>query len=59
MMTTSQLQEARLGRDYWQQYVKLNGYAFYPTKKGLSILARNLDLNIPHLQRCINRYLET
>ena len=57
-MTTEQTHEAEQGRDYWYEYVRLNGYAFYPTEEGLKHLSRNLDLNIPHLRRCITRYLE-
>ncbi len=50
----SRLQE---GRDYWYQYVRLNGYAFEPTAKGLQILSRNLDIKISHLRKCIHLYL--
>lgn len=57
-MTTEQLKLAGRGRGFWQQYVKLNGYAFRPNKTGLERLSRNLDLNIPYLQKCINLYLE-
>jgi hypothetical protein len=46
------------GRDYWWQYTKLNGYAFEPNGEGLKKLSRNLDLNIPHLRKCINAFLE-
>jgi hypothetical protein len=46
------------GRGYWQQYVTLNGYAFRPTDKGLKTLSRNLDINVPHLRRCINQFLQ-
>ena len=57
-MTTAEMADAQRGQDYWYQYIRLNGYAFAPTTAGLNALSRNLDLNIPHLQRCINRYLE-
>lgn len=57
-MTLEQSKLAKLGRDYWLQYVRLNGYAFEPNTEGLKALARNLDLNIPHLRKCINIYLE-
>ena len=56
-MTTAQLHDAGLGRDYWMQYVRLLGYAFSPTDAGLKALARNLDLNVSHLRHCINLYL--
>lgn len=46
------------GRDYWYQYQSINGYAFRPTEEGLRKLSRNLDLNIPHLRKCINIFLE-
>lgn len=58
-LTHKQLEDLRNGRDYWQQYVRLNGYAFRPTADGLAKLSRNLDLNVPHLKRCINTYLES
>lgn len=57
-MTTVKMKFAKEGRDYWQQYVMLNGYAFRPTEDGLKKLSRNLDLNVPHLRKCINAYLE-
>ncbi len=57
-MTTAQLKLAGEGRDYWMQYVRLNGYAFRPNPKGLQELSRNLDISIAHLMRCINAYLE-
>jgi hypothetical protein len=57
-VTQAERDEARLGSGYWSQYVQLNGYAFAPTREGLQKLARNLDLTIGHLQRCITRYLE-
>jgi hypothetical protein len=56
-MTTEQMKYAKEGRGYWQQYVAVNGYAFSPTEAGLRNLSRNLDLNIPHLLKCINAYL--
>lgn len=57
-MTTEQMRYAKEGRDYWQQYVTVNGYAFRPTEAGLEKLSRNLDLNVPHLRKCITAYLE-
>lgn len=57
-MTTDQMKLAREGRSYWQQYIKINGYAFCPSEKGLKKLSRNLDLDITHLRKCINAYLD-
>ena len=57
-MTTEDMKLAALGRHYWYQYVTLNGYAMEPKKKGLEKLSKNLDLNIPHLRKAINKYLE-
>jgi len=57
-MTTEQMKYAKEGRDYWQQYVSLNGYAFEPNEAGLTKLSKNLDLNKPYLRKCINAYLE-
>jgi hypothetical protein len=57
-MTTEQMKYAKEGRDYWQQYVSINGYAFEPNEAGLKKLSKNLDLNRPYLRKCINAYLE-
>lgn len=46
------------GRSYWMEYVKVNGYAFYPTEQGLTKLSRLLDINKPHLKKSINIFLE-
>ncbi len=48
-----------LGKGYWAEYVRLNGYSFIPNEAGIKKLARELDLNIKHLQEHINFYLET
>jgi hypothetical protein len=47
------------GRDYWFYYIKINGYAFRATNDGLKKIGRLLDINIPHLRKCINIYLES
>jgi len=47
-----------LGRDYWFEYVRVNGYSFEPNQMGLKKLARLLDLTVPHVRECINVYLE-
>jgi hypothetical protein len=57
-MTIEERRKALEGRDYWQYYVKINGYAFEPTEKGLSKISKLLDLNLPYLRKCINLYLE-
>ena len=57
-MTIDQMKYAKEGRDYWQQYVKVNGYAFRPTEEGLRSLARNLDLTVTYLRKCICMYLD-
>ena len=49
----------RYGHDFWLQYVRLNGYAWSPTEKGLKVLSRNIDMNIPFVRHCINIYLES
>lgn len=46
------------GRDYWLQYINLNGYAYNPTETGLRILAKNIDISIGHIRKCINIFLE-
>jgi len=58
MPTIEQRKAFELGRSYWMQYIRLNGYAFEPTNTGLSVLSRNLDVNISHLRRHINLFLE-
>jgi hypothetical protein len=57
-MTTDQSRKAGMGRDFWAQYVRLNGWAMEPNERGLKVLARNLDVNVPWLRMCINLYLE-
>jgi hypothetical protein len=57
-MTDDKTKSFELGRDYWMQYVKLNGYSWEPSEEGLKKLSRNIDINIPHLRKCINIYLE-
>jgi len=56
-MTTAQTRLAAEGRDYWQQYIYLNGFAMEPTDAGLRTLSRNLDISIAHLRKCIHLYL--
>ncbi len=48
----------REGRDYWYQYIKLNGYSWQQNQTGLEKLSKNIDINIKHLQKYINYYLE-
>lgn len=57
-MTTQQMQKAGEGRDLWQKYVDLNGYAFRPNEKGLRNLSRTLGLDVPQIRECITLYLE-
>lgn len=56
-MTIDQMKLARLGLSYWQEYVRINGYAFAPSDDGIRRLGRLLDLNSKHLRKCINAYL--
>jgi len=46
-----------LGRDYWDQYVQLNGYAFAPTKKGLKALSASTGITEAELGRTITVFL--
>jgi hypothetical protein len=48
----------REGQSYWYQYVKVNGYSWEQNQTGLEKLSKNIDINIKHLQECINYYLE-
>jgi len=57
-MTIDKMKYWSQGRDYWTQYVKVNGYSFSPKQAGLQKLSKNIDINIPHLRKCINAYLE-
>lgn len=57
-MTTDQLKLASEGAALWQEYVRVNGYAFEPRDAGLQKLSRLLDLNVPYLRKCIHQYLE-
>jgi hypothetical protein len=58
-MTISETKKYLEGSDYWQYYVKINGYAFNPTESGLKKISRLLDINLKHLRKCINLYLES
>lgn len=57
-MTVQNMKYAHEGRDYWLEYVRVNGYSFEPTETGLQRLSRLLDLEIGYLRKCINKYLE-
>lgn len=46
------------GRAMWQEYVRVNGYAWKPTDAGLSKLARILDLRVSYIRQRINTFLE-
>jgi hypothetical protein len=56
-MTIKQTKDFEKGRDYWYQYLKINGYSFSPNEKGITALSKNLDLNKKHLRSCINTFL--
>lgn len=47
------------GKSLWAEYVKVNGYAFYPNNNGIEKLARLLDLNKTYIKKCITSYLES
>jgi len=57
-MLIAEMRKAHEGRDYWQYYVKINGYSYRPNDEGLKKIARLLDLNVPYLRQHINLYLE-
>ena len=46
------------GRDYWYQYLSINGYSLRPNRVGLQKLSHNLDINIPRLRRAINFFID-
>lgn len=57
-MTIDQMQLVKEGKELWFEYVRVNGYAFYPNQNGLKKLCRLLDLNISWVKKRINLYLE-
>lgn len=57
-MTLEQRQKFAEGRQYWQQYVNLNGYSFRPTDEGLRALAKTTSVKAVELRKCINVFLE-
>jgi hypothetical protein len=57
-MTIEQTKLAGLGSGYWLEYVRVNGYSWRPTEKGLAKLSRLLDLNKAHIRKAIYLYLE-
>ena len=58
MATLAVRREFEVGRDYWHQYVQLNGYAFAPNRQGVRKLAQHLGLSVKHVRHCINVFLE-
>ena len=46
------------GKDLWQQYVNLNGYAFEPNAKGISALAKATGLKPKYLRERIDAFLQ-
>ena len=58
-MNQTQRNLAKLGRSYWHEYVRVNGYAFEPKADGISKLARLLDLTPKHTRLAIRAYLNT
>lgn len=57
-MSIRQMGEWTEGREYWLEYVRVNGYAWQPSRSGLQKLSRLLDLEVSYLSRRINFYLE-
>jgi len=57
-MTIEQTKLAGLGSSYWLEYVRVNGYSWRPSEKGLNKLSRLLDLNKAHIRKAIYLYLE-
>jgi len=53
---TQKIKDCEEGRALWYEYIKVNGYAFKPTEKGLKELSRMLDLNVPYIRRLINKF---
>ena len=58
-MITDELKLAKIGKDLWYEYVKLNGYSFDVNQEGLKKLSKILNLNISYMRKCINLYLES
>jgi hypothetical protein len=52
------MQEYYLGRDYWYEYVRINGFSMEPKDKELSALAKSLELKVSQVRRCIYKFLE-
>jgi len=52
-------EEFALGRGYWLEYLRVNGYSFDYTDAGVRKLGRLLDLNTPHLRRCLHIFLHS
>jgi hypothetical protein len=57
-MTIQQRQVWEDGKDLWFEYIRVNGYAFNPSDKGIKELSRLLDLNQKYIKERINFYLE-
>lgn len=46
------------GREYWQVYVQLNGYAFRPTRQGIRRLSKKLGMAPRQFEPQIWAFLE-
>ncbi len=46
------------GRSLWYEYIRVNGYSFYPNDAGIRKLAKLLDLKQSYIRKCINTFLQ-
>lgn len=57
-MTTEEMKLTKEGKEYWQEYLNVNGWAMYPNTKGLKSLNEKIGVKVSHLKKCINMWLE-
>ena len=57
-MTMAETRKAYVGKSYWYEYVRVNGFSVTTTRSGILKLARSLDLEPRHVAECIQLYLE-
>jgi hypothetical protein len=56
-MGIKDMKRFQLGREYWHEYVRVNGYAFRPSRDGLRKLSKILGLPQKHVAEHIEFFL--
>ena len=46
------------GRNYWWEYININGVSFRPNDKGIRKLAKQINVDAKYIRKCINTFLD-